>query len=364
MDISALLEKALGEIYREKGKPALNQSLFRVNNAPLQEAVNNTFSKMGIAFGKRNERFMAEFRHNTAVFAAFKTHEEQRKLSALFIDSEGSPRSFYEFRKLSKEITGDYNINWLRTEYNTAVRSARMAANWKKFEETKHIYPNLEFMRTRAAAPREGHLPYVGTILPMDHPWWQDHTPPLDWGCQCWIRQTRKAVTGIPGEESAIDPVFRNNPGISAEFVKLSECAYIRETDEETKAFVAKELKRLETEEIRDNTLYTRKKFKSGGLLELPETGQNKVEEQKNLKAYETLSREYGEKYRLLPIDNTPGKKNPDALNLKTKRFSDVKVPVTSNGKNAIQASIKAAEKQKAGEVYIWLEKEDPMLER
>ncbi len=40
-----------------------------------------------------------------------------------------------------------------------------------------------------------------------------------------------------------------------------------------------------------------------------------------------------------------------------------MKAPVSDNGKNAIQASVRAAEKQGVGEVVIYLEKEYPMSE-
>ena len=99
---------------------------------------------------------------------------------------------------------------------------------------------------------------------------------------------------------------------------------------------------------------YDVKTFKSGGVLETPTVGkQGKNEAKKNKTAYTKLAKYHGEKYRLLPVSHVPGQKNPDVLNLTTGRTSDVKMPTTDNGKNAIQSSIHSASKQKVKEAYI-----------
>ncbi|GHT49182.1 hypothetical protein AGMMS49982_02070 [Bacteroidia bacterium] len=109
---------------------------------------------------------------------------------------------------------------------------------------------------------------------------------------------------------------------------------------------------------------YNEKKFKSGGILRLPKKfHQNPQEAQKNVKAYTDLAKYHGEQYQLLNVVNETGRKNPDALNLKTGMFSDAKIPITENGKNAIQASIKSASEQKVSEVYIYAEHEYAMYD-
>lgn len=223
-----LLKKALNNIYRRQGGSGeIDPYLFELNNRPLQEAIDKTFSSAGVEFGKRNEVFINQFKYNTSVFAAFKSHAEGQELAKLIINEKGDLRPFYEFEKLSRPITGEYNKRYLKTEYDTVVRSSRMAANWKKFEERKHIFPNLEFMKSRAKDKRQGHLEWVGTILPFEHTWWKTHTPPIDWGCQCWIRQTRAKVTAVPEDEHEVPEVFKNNPGVTGEFVAIDKHPYV-----------------------------------------------------------------------------------------------------------------------------------------
>ncbi|HNS29958.1 MAG TPA: hypothetical protein PKL52_05455, partial [Tenuifilaceae bacterium] len=63
----------------------------------------------------------------------------------MLLDENGDLRSFHEFKKavLGTTINRDYNRNWLRAEYNMAVRSARSAAYYRECLETAHLYPNL-----------------------------------------------------------------------------------------------------------------------------------------------------------------------------------------------------------------------------
>lgn len=98
-------------------------------------------------------------------------------------------------------------------------------------------------------------------------------------------------------------------------------------------------------------------KYKSGGEIRIPENfRQNEQEQDKNIKVYTFLAKEYGYKYKLLSVKNQHGVKNPDALNLISNKFSDAKIPITENGKNAAQNSIKEASRQLVSEVFIYTE--------
>lgn len=229
INLNKLLQEALEEIYGNEARgdeqPIVSEPLFNISNNALQHGINSVLSDP--EFGKKNEEFINEFRHNTAVFAAFKNHRQTGDIVALLYDENGNLRSFREFKKLALKISKDYNVNWLQTEYNTAVRSARNAVNYRKWLETEHLYPNLEYLESTASHPRASHLSYVGTVLPIRHPWWDKHMPPSAWNCACSVRPTDKEVTPVPGEEF-VPPVFQNNPGKTAEFVNLKEHPYIK----------------------------------------------------------------------------------------------------------------------------------------
>lgn len=239
IDLDSLLQQAIDELYNnaknEREQPVVSKSLFSITNAALQQGIDEAFKEP--EFGKKNAEFINEFKRNAAVFSAFKNHQQTKEIAALIIDEEGNMRSFRKFKKLALEISKDYNESWLRTEFNTAVKAARSAVNYRKMLETKDLYPNLEYVRTTAAHPRELHLDWVGTVLPIEHPWWNTHMPPSDWNCSCSVKQSDKEVTDVP-EPGGEKPTFKNNPGKSAEFVKIDKTTYYEETKESDRKVV------------------------------------------------------------------------------------------------------------------------------
>ncbi|MBO1883111.1 hypothetical protein J4N46_01375 [Capnocytophaga sp. Marseille-Q4570] len=90
----------------------------------------------------------------------------------------------------------------------------------------------------------------------------------------------------------------------------------------------------------------------NGGIVEKFNQGsQSKTEKYKNIEALKILANN-GKQYRLLPVIQD-GKKNPDAFNLQTLKYVDIKVAESTNGKNAIQNALKEANKQEVSEVII-----------
>lgn len=353
LDINRLVNEAIREIYGSRGEELVNKHLFDITNTPLQYAVDTSLKPVE----NTDPGFVQRFRESTAVFSAFKNHQQTEEIAALLYDEKGNLKPFYKFRKEALNVSKDYNINWLQTEYNTAVRSARMAANMLKYKEASHLYPNLEYVHTTSAHPREKHLRYVGTILPIGHPWWDGHLPPSDWNCACSVRQTDKPETPVPDGEY-VDPVFRNNPSKTAEFVNIPETAYYKHTEKSKRKEVAETgIRLLRVSGNEKKEVY---KGKKGGFLEI--VTQNKNEREKNLTTYKYLA-DRGSKYTLLQESEQKGVKNPDAFNHETGYFSDAKHPVSGKGKNVIQTSIKAASGQKVEELIIRLDKDYPAAE-
>ena len=95
----------------------------------------------------------------------------------------------------------------------------------------------------------------------------------------------------------------------------------------------------------------------NGGIVEKFNQGsQSKTEKYKNIEALKILA-DNGKQYRLLPVIQD-GNKNPDAFNLLTLKYVDIKVAESTNGKNAIQSALKEANKQEVSEVIIHFTKE------
>jgi hypothetical protein len=355
IDTSRLVNEAIRELYGTRGEELINRHLFDVTNNALQHGIDTSLA--GVAGS--NAAFVRQFKENTAVFAAFKNHLQTREMAALMIDGNGKLVPFYKFKKLALQLSERYNIKWLQTEYNTAVRAARAAANMIGYKKNTRLYPNLEYIETNAAHPRATHLAWVGTILPVDHEWWDTRLPPSDWNCDCGVRPTDKAPTPVPDDTGGINPVFANNPAKTAEFVKTSETPYYKHTSQELREKVIEEGLKFHAggkiEKVYEG--------KNGGYLEIVKQGKNEMA--KNVITYKRLADD-GKRYRLLKVSfmkNKDNNKNPDAWNLDDNCYSDAKHPETSNGKAAIQNSIRKASIQLVAEVVIRLEQDYPSAE-
>lgn len=143
------------------------------------------------------DRFLEELRTNNAVFSAFKTHRMQNDIARQLIDPEtGRLKSFERWRLDIKGITDHYCLQWLQTEYDTAVIRAHQAADWKHFLEEADVLPNIRWMQTTSLTPDPLHEMYwrKKLTLPVNHPFWQEHRPGDRWNCKCSLAQTDEPV--------------------------------------------------------------------------------------------------------------------------------------------------------------------------
>jgi hypothetical protein len=296
------------------------------------------------------------------VFSAFRTHRLQNDIASRLLDENGKLKTFEQFSKDVKGITDHSVKQWLRTEYDTAVIRAHNAADWQQFHSVKDILPNLRWMPTTSVTPDEIHRQFwsAGLTLPQEHPFWNLHRPGDRWNCKCYLEATDAPVKGEHLYNHIATPYkpdkgLDNNPGQDGKLFSDSH-PYIANAHKGAKKAVKQFLDAI--------VEVTEKLFKSGGVLQTPKAfSQNKHEEAKNKSAYTYLAKYFGSRYKLLSVQNIHGKKNPDALNLITGKYSDAKIPVTANGKNAVQNSIKEASAQMVSEVYICLEEEYPMVQ-
>lgn len=343
INVAALFNKALKEIYKNKGKELINKHLFDISNTTLQNAIDPILEDNTI-----DRNFKKEFKKNTAAFSAFKNHQQTQEIASLLTDENGKIVPFYKFKKEALKLSKDYNVSWLQTEYNTAVRAAMMARNLKNYEKTAHLYPNLEYVQSNAVNPRDTHLTYVGTILPIKHEAWSWLMPPSAWNCDCSVKPTDKEETGVPQRNYPFDNVFDNNPAETASFINIEETPYYKHTDDDVKEKVrARGLELFkEYEDSVWDDVYLGKK---GGWLKIIK--QEGKEYKKNLSTYKILADDGG-KYELKKV--IQGQKNPDAYNVNTDELSDAKHPeLGASANNSIQNNIKKAIKQGAKEVVF-----------
>jgi len=127
----------------------------------------------------------------------------------------------------------------LRTIYQTNLRMSRAAGQWARIQESKGVSPYLRYSAVNDRRTRPEHRAWHGTILPVDHPWWDTHFPPCGWNCRCTVSQLSErdlksfgwSVSKAPPDDGpprrfypagasepvlvprGIDPGFGYNPG-------------------------------------------------------------------------------------------------------------------------------------------------------
>lgn len=205
-------------------------------------------------WGTPDRDFLEALRHSEAVFAAFKTHQQQKELHEQLTDEEGKLKSFDQFRKDTEPIIQEYNVNWLRTEYDTAVRRARFAADWKRFEKDKDLYPNLKWLPSVSVNKREGHRVFYNRVWKADDPFWSTNYPGNLWNCKCGLTSTDEKITEgrIPSGHDKPEPGLDKNPGITGEMFTDTH-PYIKDAGKEARKAVDKFVKEFESKQKKDD---------------------------------------------------------------------------------------------------------------
>jgi hypothetical protein len=169
----------------------------------LQKAIRQVFNPD--SGNIRDLDYLYKFEANAAKFAAYKANYVNRTLLKA---KELKPG---EFSANAKRILKTFN-RFQVAEYNTAIARARTARQLSRFERNADIYPNLEWLKTSSSNPRELHLSYVGLILPINDPFWNENQPGNLYNCKCNWRQTNKPATQKPKTIIVSDKGLEGNP--------------------------------------------------------------------------------------------------------------------------------------------------------
>ena len=215
---SSIIEKALRNIQSRQinTRTQIDPGLFAEVSRIMDAAVTTGYSAPS-----GDNAFLREMRGNTEVFSAFKAHRMGRDMASQLLDAQGNIKPFREFKKDTEGIV-DHHVNaWLRTEYDTAIKRAHRAAEMRQFIEEADVFPNIEWLPSTAVHRRESHVPFYHHIWPVNDPFWEQHKPGDEWGCQCGWASTDEPVTDNRGlEDPGSAPV---SPGLGGNPAKTGE---------------------------------------------------------------------------------------------------------------------------------------------
>jgi SPP1 gp7 family putative phage head morphogenesis protein len=170
------------------------RAVMRETGDQLSQAVQEGYGMQlpELEYGTPDAVLLGKLTTHLYVFSANKSYKLLTELNALLVD-DGQIRSFPSFKKEALKLHEDYNIQWLKTEYETAVATGQMAAKWLTFQDKKDQY-FLKYTTVGDSRVRPAHHELDGITLPVDHTFWNTHYPPLGWKCRCNV--TRVPRTG------------------------------------------------------------------------------------------------------------------------------------------------------------------------
>ena len=125
-------------------------------------------------------------------------------MAARLLDSNGNLKPFEQWKAEVLPIASHQCGAWLETEYNTAVLRARQTAQWQQFLAEKDVLPNLKWLPSTSPNPGADHRLYWNTILPIGHPFWDQHRPGDRWNCKCSLTSTDEPPTPVPGDSAPV----------------------------------------------------------------------------------------------------------------------------------------------------------------
>lgn len=176
----SLMDRLMQVIYANNSSalgdelPAEALPLYEYLNEQLQEAIE-------LAWNAPDPALKAFLQKNVQRFSGFKTYKVCQEMTQKLFDAEGLIVDFETFKKEALLINQQYNVQYLKTEYEHAVASTQMASKWAEFEEDGL----LQYRTVGDDLVRPEHRKFDGITLPKSHPWWSTHYPPLDWNCRC-----------------------------------------------------------------------------------------------------------------------------------------------------------------------------------
>lgn len=335
--LTALLQRMQADGKIMKGERIDRDTWSRVSEV-LRTAVDKGYAQADAP--SADEAFRDVLHHSTDVFAAFKVHRMQHDMAAALTDENGDLKPFNQWLNDVQPIASHQVGAWLETEYNTAVIRAHQAADWQQFEAEKDVLPNLKWNPSTSVHPGADHMPFWGTIRPVDDPFWSQHRPGDRWNCKCSLSSTDEPVTALPEgydtPENDPQPGLKDNPGKTGEIFSPDN-NYIREAAPGAKEAVEKLM-----EEVEKDGVYTTYPTERGKVRVNSLHGKN--ERAENLEIASYFANKYGEEIDLLP--RYDDRKMADTFNRTRNCLQEYKVNGKSQSFNAIDSLLRSASKQ------------------
>ena len=261
-DLPKYLAEMVASIWKEKGFKEGT-----INRDVTTEFANRLFSGVEKGYGKKIAALnyntpdwhkLASLQKNVWHFSAAKNYTQLRQLSNALIGEDGKLRSYSKFKEEAFKINNTHINQHLKAEYQLAVSGAQMAAKWVHIQETKDVLPLLEFdavMDERTSQICSG---LNGTVLPVDHPFWQIYYPPNHFLCRSTANQLRAGELTLNPPNADIPKMFQINLGEKGLIYPPGHSYYVdlpEGVENQGMAAMRKELYKTAKHQLKDKTV-------------------------------------------------------------------------------------------------------------
>lgn len=96
-------------------------------------------------------------------------------------------RTFNDFQKLIAESEIILPKHYLDNVFRTNIQNAYGHGRWQQQQRNKAKRPYLMYSAINDSRVRPAHLALNRIVLPIDHPFWLTHYPPLGFRCRCTV---------------------------------------------------------------------------------------------------------------------------------------------------------------------------------
>lgn len=185
----------------------------------LRKAVGRVFADGG------NPELAARLCANVSRFAAYKAYHATRLARKAAAEPDGDPR----------RVLRTFN-RYQAAEHNTAVSRSRTAKQFSEFTQSDNarLFPNLRWLHSRSASPREQHMRFYNRVWAKSDPFWLQNQPGNLWNCKCDWEQTADPCTGGNPTAAVRHDGLDGNPALTGE-IFTDNSAYVKKCSKNDK---------------------------------------------------------------------------------------------------------------------------------
>ncbi len=229
----------------------IHPDVYKAYSDNLRKAVGGVFRSDD--YGDRYFDLQAQLQSNVTRFAAYKAYhltEQLKKQREKWTDDD-------EYKKVAKAVLNTFN-RYQAAEYNTATARARTAKQWTDFTSdpiANELYPNLKWLPSRSANPREEHMVFYNRVWAKSDPFWSENQPGNLWNCKCDWEETDDPVTDSNPTDAHHAKGLEGNPAETGEIFG-ENCTYFQQAGNNTGTAVIRTVREINREKYSDIDLH------------------------------------------------------------------------------------------------------------